>query len=271
MRRYLHIHATPEGFVPLPARSEPAAAVPARPTATPETLAARLGGLPTAALLAALAEEFRGRVALVSSFGADSAVLLHLVAEADPAMPVLFLDTGKLFTETLAYSNRLARRLGLRDLRVLRPDPAELASADPSGGLWSADPDGCCALRKTAPLERALAGFDAWISGRKRHQAATRAALPTFESDEAGRLKVNPLAAWDAEALEAYRAAHDLPAHPLVAEGYPSIGCHPCTSRVLPGEDPRAGRWRGRGKTECGIHRRPATTPDFTPISKDRP
>ena len=172
-------------------------------------------------------------------------------------MPVLFLDTGKMFPETLAYRDRLARRLGLRDLRVLRPDPEELAAADPLGGLWSADPDGCCALRKAAPLRRALAGFGVWISGRKRHQASTRAALPLFENDEAGRLKANPLAAWNAEALEAYRVAHDLPAHPLVAEGYPSIGCHPCTSRVLPGEDARAGRWRGRGKTECGIHRRP--------------
>jgi phosphoadenosine phosphosulfate reductase len=250
--------------MPLAARSGPAAAF-----AAPKTLAARLGGLPTAALIAALAEEFRGRIAVVSSFGADSAVLLHLAAAADPAMPVLFLDTGKLFTETLAYRDRLARRLGLRDLRVLRPDPAELAAADPFGGLWNADPDGCCALRKTAPLERALAGFGAWISGRKRHQAATRAALPLFESDEAGRGKVNPLATWSAEALEAHRVAHDLPAHPLVAEGYPSIGCHPCTSRVLPGEGPRAGRWRGRGKTECGIHRRP--TANATPTSKDRP
>ena len=255
----------------LPARSG-AAADAAMPVTAPETLAARLGGLPTQALIAALAEEFRGRIALVSSFGADSAVLLHLVAEADPALPVLFLDTGKLFTETLAYSNRLARRLGLRDLCVLRPEPVELAAVDPLGRLWDADPDACCALRKTAPLERALAGFDAWISGRKRHQAATRAALPVFERDEAGRLKVNPLAAWGSEELEAYRVAHDLPAHPLVAEGYPSIGCHPCTSRVLPGEDPRAGRWRGRGKTECGIHRRPttATAPEFTSILKDR-
>jgi len=241
------------------------------PLPAPDALAARLGGLPMAALIAAMCKEFRGRIALVSSFGADSAVLLHLVAQADPAAPVLFLDTGKLFTETLAYSNRLARRLGLHDLRVLRPDPAELAAADPFGALWSADPDRCCALRKATPLERALAGFDVWISGRKRHQAATRTALPLFERDEAGRVKANPLAAWSAEALEAYRAAHDLPAHPLVAEGYPSIGCHPCTSRVLPGEDPRAGRWRGRGKTECGIHRRP-TTATATPLApKDRP
>ncbi len=258
--------------MPAPARSGAAAAL-AVPIPVPDATAARLGGLPTAELIAALAAEFRGRIALVSSFGADSAVLLHLVAEADPDMPVLFLDTGKLFTETLAHRDRLARRFGLRDLRVLRPEPAELAAADPLGRLWDADPDRCCALRKTAPLERALAGFDVWISGRKRHQAATRAALPLFESDGAGRLKANPLAAWSAEAVDAYRVAYDLPAHPLVAEGYPSIGCHTCTSRVRPGEDPRAGRWRGRGKTECGIHRRlaaAATTAGFTPFPEGR-
>ena len=242
-------------------------------TVAPDLLAARLGGLPAAARVAALAEEFRGRVALVSSFGADSAVLLHMAAQADPGMPVLFLDTGKLFPETLAHRDRLVRRLGLRGVRVVRPDPAELAAADPLGGLWNADPDRCCALRKVAPLERALSGFDAWISGRKRHQAATRAALPLLESDGAGRLKANPLAAWSADAIEAYRVAYDLPAHPLVAEGFPSIGCRPCTSRVLPGEDPRAGRWRGRGKTECGIHRRPAANAAATAFLtlEDRP
>ncbi len=241
-------------------------------TAVPAPLAARLGGLPAAGLVAALAEEFRGRVALVSSFGADSAVLLHMVAEADPGMPVLFLDTGKLFPETLAHRDRLAHRLGLRDVRAVRPDPGGLAAADPLGGLWNADPDRCCALRKAAPLERALAGFGAWISGRKRHQAATRAALPLLECDAAGRLKANPLAAWSAEAVEAYRVAYDLPAHPLVAEGYPSIGCRPCTSRVLPGEDPRAGRWRGRSKTECGIHRpRPAVNATAPLTLEDRP
>lgn len=254
--------------MPLSARSE--AAAPVRSLPAPDALAERLGDLPATALIAAVADEFRGRIALVSSFGADSAVLLHLVAEADPALPVLFLDTGKLFAETLEYRDRLARRLGLRDLRILRPDPVELGAGDPSGWLWTADPDGCCALRKAAPLERALAGFEVWISGRKRHQAATRAALPVVEHDESGRLKVNPLAAWSSEALEAYRAAHDLPAHPLVAEGYPSIGCQPCTSRVLPGEDPRAGRWRGRGKTECGIHRRPANDTTASTV-KDRP
>ncbi len=224
-----------------------------RPLTDPVALGKRLGGLPTEALLARLAAEYRGRVALVSSFGAEAAVLLHLVAEADPAMPVLFLDTGHLFPETLAHRDRLVRRLGLRDVRSLRPDPAELAAEDPENWLWASDPNACCALRKVRVLRRALSGFDLWISGRKRYQASTRAALPLFERDD-GRVKVNPLAAWGAAEINAYREAHDLPAHPLVAQGYPSIGCLPCTSRVRPGEDPRAGRWRGRGKVECGIH-----------------
>jgi len=220
----------------------------------PEELAARLGHLPTDALLARLADEFRGRIALTSSFGAEAAVLLHLVARVDPAMPVLFLDTGMLFPETLAHRSRLVRQLGLTDVRNLHPDPEELAGEDPESFLWAEAPDACCALRKARPLRRALEGFSIWITGRKRFQAATRAGLPLFEAQD-GRVKVNPLAAWSAAEIEAYRQAHDLPAHPLVARGYASIGCLPCTTRVQPGEDPRAGRWRGRSKLECGIHR----------------
>jgi phosphoadenosine phosphosulfate reductase len=224
-----------------------------RPLADPVALGERLGGLPADALLARLAAEHRGRIALVSSFGAEAAVLLHLVAGADQAMPVLFLDTGQLFPETLEHRDRLVRRLGLRDVRSIRPDPAEAAAEDPESWLWASDPDACCALRKTRPLRRALRDFDLWITGRKRYQAGTRAALPLFERED-GRVKVNPLAAWGAAEIEAYRRAHELPAHPLVAQGYPSIGCLPCTTRVRPGEDPRAGRWRGRAKVECGIH-----------------
>lgn len=224
------------------------------------TLAARLAPLATPDALALLAREFRGRIALVSSFGADAAVLLHLVSRADPAMPVLFLDTGKLFPETLEYRDALVARLGLSDVRSLAPDPAALAARDPAGRLWSSDPDGCCGVRKVDPLEAGLAGFALSLNGRKRFQAATRAALPLAEPDAGGRLKATPLAAWGADDLEAYRAAHDLPTHPLVAYGYPSIGCMPCTGRVAPGEDARAGRWRGSAKTECGIHR-PAAAP----------
>lgn len=217
-------------------------------------LDAELAGLATPELIErAVRDLFPGRIALVSSFGADAAVLLDLVAAVDPSVPVLFVDTGKLFGETRRHRDRLVERLGLTDVRTLGPDPAEVAAADPHGTLWHGDPDACCALRKVAPLARAIAGFDAWFSGRKRFQAATRAALPTVEAD-GPRIKINPLAGWDAAALAAHAAARGLPAHPLVAEGYPSIGCMPCTDRVAPGEDARAGRWRGRDKTECGIH-----------------
>jgi phosphoadenosine phosphosulfate reductase len=212
---------------------------------------------PQEMLRAVLTEKLAGRVALVSSFGAESAVLLHLVAAIDPSVPVIFLDTGKHFPETLAYRDTLAKRLGLTNLDVIAPDPARLAERDETGLRWSYDPDGCCEIRKVEPLARALAEFDATITGRKGFQSATRAALPHVEpdtSDAAGRLKLNPLASWTKPDLEAYFAAHDLPRHPLEAQGYLSIGCSPCTSIVKPGEDPRAGRWRGWDKVECGIH-----------------
>ena len=204
-----------------------------------------------------LTEGLAGRIAAVSSFGAESAVLLHLIASIDPAVPVLFLDTGKHFTETLAYRDELIARLDLGDVRSLAPDPAELAARDESGLRWSYDPDGCCEIRKVQPLAAALAHYDASFTGRKGFQSATRAALPRFEldlTDTQGRLKVNPLVDWSADQIEAYFAATGLPAHPLVAQGYPSIGCSPCTSKVAEGEDPRSGRWKGWDKTECGIH-----------------
>ncbi len=200
------------------------------------------------------------QIAIVSSFGAESAVLLHMVAQIDKTVPLIFVNTQKIFGETLAYRDELAERLGFVDLRVYRPDPYLLAQKDATGLRWSYDPDGCCDLRKSEPLRRALSGFDAWISGRKGFQSATRAALPRFEIDE-GRLKINPLADWDRDRLAAYFSEHKLPPHPLVEQGYPSIGCAPCTSKVQPGEDPRAGRWRGWDKVECGIHS-PVSDPD---------
>ena len=221
-------------------------------------LNARFAGVATSEMLAAvLAEGLAGRIAAVSSFGAESAVLLHLLAAIDPAAPVLFLDTGKHFPETLAYRDLLVDRLGLTGLINLTPDPAVLTKRDENGLRWSYDPDGCCEIRKVQPLSAALADFDATITGRKGFQSATRAGLPRFEidgSDAAGRLKVNPLADWSADQIADYFAATGLPPHPLVAEGYPSIGCMPCTSKVATGEDPRSGRWRGWDKTECGIH-----------------
>ncbi|MFV0474679.1 MAG: phosphoadenylyl-sulfate reductase [Pikeienuella sp.] len=229
------------------------------PRLTPEARARMLSrlfdGLDAETMLhEALFGEMRGRIALVSSFGAESVALIHLVAAVDPATPVIFLDTEMLFPETLAYQRRIARDLGLSDMRVIHPDPAGIATCDPAGALHKTDTDACCHIRKTAPLRRALAGFDGWITGRKRFQNAARAALPRFETDEEGRLKLNPLADWGPEEIRAYLKTHELPPHPLVAKGYPSIGCAPCTSPVRPGEDPRAGRWRGTDKTECGIH-----------------
>ena len=210
-------------------------------------------GRPLEALRDVLTDPAFGPAAIVSSFGADSAVLLHLAAGITPAVPVLFVETGWLFSETLAYAEALAAHLRLRDVRWLQPDAAEIALKDPKRLRWSYDPDGCCAVRKVAPLDAALAGFAISVSGRKRHQAATRANLQLFEAD-GPRLKLNPLLDWSAADIAAHAAAHALPPHPLVAEGYPSIGCSPCTSRVQPGEDPRAGRWRGWDKVECGIH-----------------
>lgn len=195
-----------------------------------------------------------GNLALVSSFGAESVVLLHLVSVIAPGTPVLFIDTQMLFPETLAYQQELAHRLPLTDIRSIRADQAEVDFNDPDGTLHQFDTDACCALRKTRPLEQALQGFDGWITGRKRFQSGTRAALDFFENEADLRVKVNPLAHWGPEDVQDYITNNRLPRHPLVARGYPSIGCAPCTSPVNPGEDPRAGRWRGTRKTECGIH-----------------
>ncbi|MBN9537217.1 MAG: phosphoadenosine phosphosulfate reductase [Alphaproteobacteria bacterium 65-37] len=214
----------------------------------------RLGYAPPGRLLwAAIRELFPARIAVVSSFGAESAVLLHLVTAIDPATPVLFIDTGRHFIETLRYRDRLKAHLGLRDVRSVGPTAEEIARLDPDGSRATWDPEGCCAFRKTAPLQRALGGFDAWVSGRKRFQAATRLDLPAFEADGA-HVKINPLASWSASDLAAYAVRHGLPPHPLVAQGFASIGCASCTSAVRPGEEQRAGRWRGFDKTECGIH-----------------
>lgn len=237
--------------------AEPARAIDridAAPAFDPALLEARFAGVPAPDMLAELLTgELAGRVAAVSSFGTESAVLLHMVALADPATPVIFTDTMRMFPETLAYRNTLVRRLGLSDVRVFRPDPAVLAARDAAGERHGYDPDGCCEIRKVEPLARALLPFPAWMSGRKGFQSGTRRALPRFEVED-GRLKLNPLADWTRADLEAWFAANDLPRHPLEARGYPSIGCAPCTSPVRPGEDARAGRWRGFAKVECGIH-----------------
>ncbi len=204
-------------------------------------------------VLEAAVETFGDRLALVSSFGAESAVLLHLVSKVKPDMPVLFLDTGMLFGQTLDYRRQLAAKLALADVRDLRPAYHDLATADPEAKLWQTDTDACCEIRKVIPLDKALAGFEGWITGRKRFHGGARLSLPVVQ--QAGRqIKFNPLANWTHEDLDAYMADHELPAHPLVAQGFPSIGCWPCTRPVENGQDIRAGRWADSEKTECGIH-----------------
>ncbi|WP_204113985.1 phosphoadenylyl-sulfate reductase [Shimia biformata] len=209
----------------------------------------------TSVIEAALNDPDAGKVALVSSFGAESVVLLHLAAMVDRNVPVLFIDTEMLFAETLVYQAELAEKLHLQNLKIIRASEATVAAEDPDGTLHQRDTDACCSLRKTRPLQKALREYDGWITGRKRFQSGTRAALDFFEVEEfTGRIKVNPLAHWAPEDVRAYMEENRLPRHPLVAKGYPSIGCAPCTSPVKEGEDPRSGRWRGQNKDECGIH-----------------
>jgi len=196
---------------------------------------------------------FGDKLALVSSFGAESVVLLHLASQVSKDIPVLFLDTGHLFGQTLDYRKTLSAKLGLTDVRDLRPAYQDLATADPKNNLWQTDTDGCCRIRKVLPLDRALADFQGWITGRKRFHGGARLSLPVVEESD-GKIKFNPLANWGKAELDAYMAEHDLPAHPLVAQGFPSIGCWPCTKPVDNPEDVRSGRWAGSQKTECGIH-----------------
>jgi len=220
-----------------------------------QALDAALTGLDAAgAIRRVLADIYPGESCVVSSFGAESAVILHLVAQAAPNTPIMFLDTGQLFDQTLAYRDALQTRLGLTDIRTLTPNPDHLTADDPDGTLHQTNPDLCCHIRKTLPLISALRPFKVWISGRKRHHGGDRTALPQVEIQD-GKLKLNPLYDWGRDEIQAYFDVHDLPPHPMVAEGYPSLGCLPCTSPVSdPKADPRAGRWAGQDKTECGIH-----------------
>jgi len=208
---------------------------------------------PAEVIATALKTVGRDKLALVSSFGTESAALLKVMADVDPAIPVIFLDTGWLFEETLAYRDTLIATLGLRDVRSIKPLEETLSREDPDRELWFSDPDACCRIRKVEPLQRALAPFSAWINGRKRFQGGARADIPVVEDDGA-RLKFNPFANVGREEIEAIYTLAKLPPHPLIASGYQSVGCMPCSSRTAPGEDARAGRWRGKAKTECGIH-----------------
>jgi phosphoadenosine phosphosulfate reductase len=176
------------------------------------------------------------------------------VSLVDKTLPVYFLETGKHFPETLQYVETLKAHLGLSNIRWLQPDPKDVARFDPHGSLWETDPDSCCHIRKTEPLDAEIAQYAGWVTGRKRYQTAERGVLPHFELTSDDRIKVNPLAYFADADVNAYKTEHGLPEHPLFAKGYKSIGCAPCTTIVAEGEDPRAGRWRGLNKKECGIH-----------------
>ncbi|CAN5281994.1 phosphoadenylyl-sulfate reductase [soil metagenome] len=229
---------------------------------TVSRLNARLRDAHPLEILQAAVAEFGDRLALVSSFGAESAVLLHLVSRVKPDLPVLFLDTGMLFGQTLDYRKQLAANLGLTGIRDLRPQYQDLAVHDPNADLWKTDTDACCNIRKVLPLDRALLpDFDGWITGRKRFHGGDRLRLAVVEKGDKGKVKFNPLANWNKADLEAYVVEHDLPPHPLVQFGYPSVGCWPCTAPVEDGQDVRAGRWAGSDKTECGIHVERASAP----------
>jgi len=234
----------------------------AQPATRPDgaTLDARLAQAPPREIVAAAAATLPGRLAVVSSFGAESAALLKFVADVDPSLPVLFLDTQWLFKETLAYRDTLVARLRLTDVRTISPSPSALALRDPRRDLCFRDRDACCGIRKVDPLAKELGAFAGWISGRKRFHGGERAALPVVEA-EGPRLKFNPLARLTHAELDAVFLSADLPRHPLESLGFTSVGCTPCTNRPAAGAAARDGRWGGLGKTECGIHNRPLVVP----------
>ena len=196
---------------------------------------------------------FPGRIAVSSSFGTESAVLLDMVARIDPATPIIFIDTGMHFPETLAYKELLQKRLGLTDIRKVGPTNAQINELDPHSRLHERDHDACCFLRKVGPHQLALQGFDAWITGRKRYHGEARTLLPSLEPAD-GRIKHNPLAAWSGDQIDVAFIQRGLPRHPLTFANYLSLGCAPCTEKTTCGGNIRAGRWAGSVKTECGIH-----------------
>ena len=201
-----------------------------------------------------LSELEPGKTALTSSFGAEAAVLLHMVSTIDRDLPVLFLNTEMLFPQTLSYQQQLADFLGLRNVQIIRPDAGVVAGGDLNVEFARSHPDACCHLRKVKPLERALEPYDAWITGRKRIDGSVRVNMATFEADRSGRLKINPLSGWSSTKVSDYFETHSLPRHPLVSDGFKSLGCWPCTSRTTQAQPAREGRWAGSSKTECGIH-----------------
>ena len=196
---------------------------------------------------------FHNKIVVTSSFGAESVVILHLVSKVDLNTPIIFLNTGKLFPETLEYVNTLRRKLKLNKIKILNPDFEELQIQDEKNDLYKINPDLCCQIRKVIPLQKALKNFDAWINGRKRFHDFERKNIKQIEKVN-GLIKINPLYDWSFKDIQNYININKLPEHPLVKKGYKSIGCIPCTSKVTDDEPHRSGRWINNKKTECGIH-----------------
>ncbi len=226
---------------------------PTNPYQSALDLTARYSDLDGEALLRIMIDNiFKKKICLVSSFGAEAAVLLSMVAQIDQTVPIIFIDTKKLFPETLKYRDQLVNHLSLKDVRTYYPNYSDITRNDADGTLWRSNTNGCCYMRKVKPLERALKDFDAWITGRKRFHGGKRIDMPLIESSN-GKIKINPLANWDRKKIEVHFEDFALPRHSLVKEGYPSIGCMPCTDQV-DDDNIRSGRWAGQNKTECGIH-----------------
>ncbi|WND01524.1 phosphoadenylyl-sulfate reductase [Temperatibacter marinus] len=204
-------------------------------------------------LLSESFSRYGNEFAVVSSFGSESVVLLHLVSQVAKNIPVLFLDTGKLFGETKRYRDTLIERLGLQKVITITPESEQVKSEDPHGILWNENHNRCCFIRKVVPFREALIPYKAWASGRKRYQTLERSSLPSVQEED-GKVKVNPLAGWTKEQIDQYIETHRLPQHPLVADGFKSIGCMTCTDLPTNDQDDRSGRWAGSEKTECGIH-----------------
>ncbi|ALA56773.1 phosphoadenylyl-sulfate reductase [Nitrospira moscoviensis] len=210
-------------------------------------------------VLAAVIERYAPKIVLACSFGAEDVVLLDMVHRLNPTVPLFYLDTDFLFTETYETRDRVIERYGLKPAQVIQMKSllTPEQQADQYGAaLWSTEPDRCCQIRKVEPLTRVLKGFDAWITGIRRDQAATRAHAGLIEWDTKFQLvKVNPLARWTWADVWTYIKVYEVPYNPLHDRGYPSIGCTHCTAPVAPGEDLRAGRWKNFAKTECGLHK----------------
>ena len=207
-----------------------------------------------AEILAWTTSTFAPDAVLTMSFQHEGVAIAHMLREVAPETPILFIDTGYHFPETLAYRDELVARFGfpVRNLTSAMPRPEFIARY--GDDLWNRDPDLCCKINKVDPLQLALVGVRAWINGRRRDQAVTRSRMSIVERLQGGMVKVNPLANWNSRDTFRYLTEHDIPTHPLFDQGYTSIGCLPCTRPVLAGEDERAGRWAGRGKVECGLH-----------------